>query len=98
MKYLKMALDLHQDGAQTDPVVLLKGGTEDDRKHVETWLRRVIELGRESGAPPPRVLAIDPDMTYVPTIPSPAAFVRETQNSIIRREGLGAYGGGAGVP
>ena len=66
MNYLKLSLDLHQDGAQTDPVVLLKGGTEDDRKHVESWLRRVIELGRESGAPPPRVLAIDPDMTYVP--------------------------------
>ena len=73
-KYIRCSFDLIQDGNTIDAIVHLKGATEADLAAVNDWLRRVIDLSRaQQGAPPPRVVMIDPDQTYTPGQPTVVA-------------------------
>lgn len=102
MNYLRMALQLVGDGKDTDCIVLLKGATEADLAAVGDWLRQAIELSRASGAPQPRVVMIDPDMTYTPgTEPmmtfngermSVSEYLERNPGSLVRASG------GSGAP
>jgi hypothetical protein len=62
-KYLRIATDIVVDGKDFHAVALIRGATQADCKAFEEWLRKVIDLGRQEGALPPRVVPIDPDMS-----------------------------------